>query len=297
MYYARNSYNKRCCMALMQKCIGRTFIVFDTETTGINKEKDYIVEFAAMKYIVKNSQVPELIDKIDLYMRPPFLMDQKVIDIHGITNEFLMDKPNEKDCIQKIEDFFGDRPIILGYNIDFDYAMLSSLFQRNNRQLQVSAILDVMEMGYDVCFGNEFKDHKLSTLVSALGLDAGLDFHNALDDTIATYRLLLYCYEEYKNSAPPLNEEPVYVNSVYYWKGFRKEQAGVYLKTNLGNIYYSTFLKRWCSSQVNLQICNIDAMESYVLRKLNISLSEFGKMTQKKFDLLKTACKERGIYL
>lgn len=47
---------------------------------------------------------------------------------------------------------FGDRPIILGYNIDFDYAMLSSLFQRNNRQLQVSAILDVMEMGYDVCF-------------------------------------------------------------------------------------------------------------------------------------------------
>ncbi len=297
MYYARNSYNQRCCLALMNKCIERTFIVFDTETTGLNRQKDYIVELAAMKYIVKKDSTPELIDQIDLYMKPPYPMSQEVIEIHGITNEFLADKPNERDCFQKIEDFFGERPIILGYNVNYDYEMLQSLYQRNGKNFNTSAVLDVMEMGYDICFGKEFENHKLGTLVSTLGLDVGLNFHNALDDTVATYRILLYCYNEYKKQPPFFQGEPLYVNAIYFWKGFRKEQAGIYLKTNLGIVYFSTFLKRWCSSQVNLQECNIDATEQYVLRRLNIPFSEFVKLTQKKFDKIKIECKERGVYL
>lgn len=297
MYYARNSYHQRCCIALMQKCVGKTFIIFDTETTGLDPQKDYIIELAAMKYQIRKNQFPELIEQLNLYMKPPVDMEQKVIDIHHITNEFLQDKPSQMDCIEEINDFFGESPIMLGYNVDFDKEMLFSFYQRAGRTFHPEAVLDVMEMGYDLCFGQDFKDHKLETLIKVLGLDAGLEFHNALDDTIATYRLFLYCYDEYQRRRPLNTGISIYVNSIYFWKGYRKEQSGVYLNTNLGIIFYSTFLKRWCSSQVVLTSCNIDEMEKYVLRKLNISQKELGKMTQKKFNLIKEDCKERGVYL
>ncbi len=92
-------------------------------------------------------------------------------------------------------------------------------------------------------------------------------------------------------------KQKVYINAIYYWKGFRKEQSGIYLKTNLGVIYLSTYLKLWCSSQVDLSLVDIDAMENEVLSKTGISFKELGKMTERKFAVLKNTCRERGVYL
>ena len=59
----------------------------------------------------------------------------------------------------------------------------------------------------------------------------------------------------------------------------------------------STYLKLWCSSQVDLSLVDIDAMENEVLSKTGISFKELGKMTERKFAVLKNTCRERGVYL
>lgn len=84
---------------------------------------------------------------------------------------------------------------------------------------------------------------------------------------------------------------------MYYWKGYRKEQAGIYLKTNLGKMYYSTYLKQWCSSEIDLSIIDIDTLEKGIIFKTQIPMKELGKMTEKKFKELKISCMQRGVYL
>ena len=80
MYYARNTRTHRNCMQLIEGKEDRTFIVFDTETTGLDPQKDYIVELAALKYQIKE-QKPVLLEQLNLYIRPPFAMDDKVVEI------------------------------------------------------------------------------------------------------------------------------------------------------------------------------------------------------------------------
>lgn len=297
MYYARNTKNLKNCLLLFEwKDEGVEFIVFDVESTGLDVKKDYIVELGAKKYKIKK-KAAECIETLHLYIKPPFYMDEKVVEIHKITNDFLDDKPSETEIFNDIKTFFGTHPILIGYNIDFDIGMLSSLYERNHSVLTPQIALDVREMGYDVINDKEIPDHKLETLVQSFGLDVGLRAHNAIDDAEATYRLLLYCYNEYKQITINPCKQKVYINAIYYWKGFRKEQSGIYLKTNLGVIYLSTYLKLWCSSQVDLSLVDIDAMENEVLSKTGISFKELGKMTERKFAVLKNTCRERGVYL
>lgn len=175
--------------------------------------------------------------------------------------------------------------------------MLNTLYARQGQGLFPEVVIDIREMGYDLLHDKDFKDHKLGTLVSVLGLDTDLNFHNALDDAIASFRLLMYCYNEYKKIPLKSNLEQVYVNTMYYWKGYRKEQAGIYLKTNLGKMYYSTYLKQWCSSEIDLSIIDIDTLEKGIIFKTQIPMKELGKMTEKKFKELKISCMQRGVYL
>lgn len=294
MHRARNTYNKRACLWLLGS--GQEFIVFDTETTGKKSESDYIVELAAQKYRASNGRV-ELISEIDIYIKPPFKMEQAVIDIHGITNEFLERKLPETMLFNEIRSFFGNNPIVVGYNIDFDVAMTKSLYRRNSEEFKPMIAIDVLEMVRDIIYGKDNENYKLGYITESLGLDTGLTFHQAIDDVKATTRILSYCYKEYI-SHPTVQGQKLYVNRVYYWKGYNKKQSGVYVETNMGRIYFSTFLKAWQSSQVELEKMDIDALERDVIGRLCISgIKELGRMTEKKFGLIKDEQKKRGVYL
>ena len=104
------------------------------------------------------------------------------------------------------------------------------------------------------------------------------------------WRLMEYCYNEYKElrKTQPSSLEHVYINSIYFWKGYNKFQQGVYLNTSLGKMYYSTFQKAWFSSNINLERVDIDAIEREVLIRMGIdSNKELGKMTARKFENIK----------
>lgn len=299
MYRARNTVNRRACMYIYDQMENQEFIVFDTETTGLKPETDYIVELSAQKYRIENHKAV-LSEEIDIFIRPPFAMDQKVVDIHGITNEFLENKMTEEMLIQEIADFFGTQPLVLGYNVDFDVAMLQAMYNRNGMVFSLWASLDVLEMTRDLIYGKDVESYKLGEIVQMLGIDGGLTFHRAIDDVKATFRLLEYCRQEYRAN-PVLSKaerEHLYVNRIYYWKGFNKKQSGVYVETNFGRIYYSTFLKAWQSSAVDLGKMDIDTMEVEVIRTLGLSGNkELGKMTEKKFLEIKSMKKAAGVYL
>ncbi len=282
----RSSATRQNCLTLIEKTKGYPFIIFDTETTGLSHVNDRIVELSAQKYISKDGNV-KLIDQIDIYIRPPFFMSDKVVNVHHITNEYLADKPDEMVIFPVIRDFFGERPILLAYNIKFDIKMLEALYQRHGAALHYQVLIDVLEMARDIFPKGEVPDHKLGTLVEMLGLDVGLTFHNALDDTTATYRLLMYCYEEYRKMKQNSNLRKLYVNSLWFWKGFNKHQTGIYVNSSEGKVYFSTFAKEWKSSEVVLEEVDIDDLQNEVLLRLGLTYDEFSHLTEKKFKELR----------
>lgn len=299
MYRARNTVNRRACLYIYDKMENQEFIVFDTETTGLKPETDYIVEFSAQKFRIENHRAV-LVEEIDIFIRPPFAMEQKIVDIHGISNEFLENKMMEDVMLGDIQNFFGDKPLVLGYNVDFDVAMLQAMYQRQGQTFRPFAVLDVLEMTRDVIYGKDVENYHLGEIVEMLGIGAGLTFHRAIDDVKATFRLLEYCCQEYRSNPVLAREkrEHLYVNRIYFWKGFNKKQSGIYVETNLGKVYYSTFLKAWQSSSVKLEQMDIDTMEREVIQTLGISGSkELGKMTEKKFLAIKNTKKAAGVYL
>lgn len=297
MYRARNLKNRKNCMLLFEGKEGLQFIVFDTETTGKDPASSYIVELAAIKCEIKNHTAVE-IDRMDMYIKPPMPMQQAVIDIHHITNEFLEDKPSEDDAFEEIKTFFEEKPIVVGHNIEFDINMIKAMYNRNNTEFTPAIALDTLEMARDLVFGKDVENYKLGTLTELFGLDIGLTFHNALDDVTATLRLLNVFYNEYKNLPPVEIKQRVYVNRISYWKGYNKNQMGIYLETNLGKMYFSTNQKAWFSSTIDLEMIDIDHLEKEVLTKMELSsLKEFGRLTEKKFNELKLRLREKRVYL
>ena len=297
MYYARNQKNRHNCIVLFEAMNNLEYIVFDTETTGLHPEKDYIVELSGVKYRMVN-RTPVEVERIDLFMKPPFKMDQKIVDIHGITNEFLEDKPTEAMVINEIENFFGPNPVIVGYNTDFDIDMLAALYRRCGRELHYQVSLDVLEMARDLVSHKETDGYKLGTMAEMYGVNNGLTFHHAIDDVVATGRLLCCFYADYKRNPVIPGSTIVYINFMYFWKGFNKAQSGMYLSTNLGKMYYSSVNKCWCSSEVDLSECDINTLERHLLERTGLSsIKEFGKLTEKKFSELKAKRREEGVYI
>lgn len=92
----------------------------------------------------------------------------------------------------------------------------------------------------------------------------------------------MYCEQDMHGEG----KTKLFIEYTYFWKGYRKEQAGVYVQTNLGKVYFSTYKKEWCSSQLDLTQIDLDALETDILVRLEITYDELSKMTEKKYHLL-----------
>lgn len=286
--YARHSRNMRNVMVLFHRCEGREIIVFDTETTGKKKEDDYIVELSAIKCIIKNGEAVET-NSMDLYIKPPLFMSKEVTEIHGITNEFLADKPYESDLIDYICDFFGDSPIIVGHNIKFDIGFMEEMYKRCDKAFTYEIAFDTLEMARDIINIKDIDNYKLSTIATMYGLDKDLTFHCAIDDVKATLRILTVFKNEYSSKIASYNpmKEKLYINSFWFWKGRNKSQSGIYVNTNMGKIYLSTYNKCWVSTEVDLDKVNIDDFEDEIVRRTGLPFEELSKMTESKWNKLK----------
>ena len=287
IYYARNPRTRKNCMVLFHHEGIREFIIFDTETTGLTDD-DTVIEFAAIKCGLEGGKtVP--VDQVNFYIKPKKPMGQKVVSVHGISNEYLEDKPDEKDVFPEICKFLGDNPILVGHNVGFDIRMLANLYARNGAAFHYQVALDTLEMSRDLFDMKDTPSYKLDDLARSFHLDSGIHFHNALDDAKATLRLLNFCYTEYM-SRPSIPDGSIhlFVRYLYYWQGRNKHQAGIYVATDHGLVYYSTFRKQWVSSQVDLSKVDINRLETDALFRTGIpDMAEFGRMTEKKFEKIK----------
>lgn len=96
-------------------------VVLDTETTGINpKEGHRIIEIGCVELI--NRRLTQ--NRFHVYINPEREIDAGAIEVHGITNEFLRDKPKFADVVDDFLAFAKGAELII-HNAPFDVGFLN----------------------------------------------------------------------------------------------------------------------------------------------------------------------------
>ncbi|WP_018014519.1 DNA polymerase III subunit epsilon [Teredinibacter turnerae] len=106
-------------------------IVLDTETTGLEPEQGHrIIEIGCVELFNR-----KLTGKhFHQYIRPDREIDEGAIEVHGITNEFLADKPVFAQIADDFLTFIGDAELVI-HNAPFDVGFLDHELRLLNRGL------------------------------------------------------------------------------------------------------------------------------------------------------------------
>ena len=116
-------------------------LVLDTETTGLDHESgDRIVEVGVIElnnYIITGKY-------LHYYINPEKKSDPKAEKIHGLTTEFLSDKPKFVDIAETLIDFIGDNKVII-HNAPFDLGFLNAeLSKCDMEELKEEQVIDTL---------------------------------------------------------------------------------------------------------------------------------------------------------
>ena len=104
-------------------------IVLDTETTGLEPKQGHrIIEIGCVELINRR----ETKRNFHQYLNPEREIEDGAYNVHGLSNEFLSDKPRFADIAQDFIDFIKDSELII-HNAPFDVglAIISEIYKNN----------------------------------------------------------------------------------------------------------------------------------------------------------------------
>lgn len=140
------------------------FIAIDIETTGLDPEKDEILEIAAIKYIENNEA--EIFSRVVKVQKP---LTKEISELTGITDDFLL--KNGMDIETALKDFwnFVGRAKLVGYNVSFDMSFLRNASIEHKIKMQANKCIDILQLARRKVKGT--KNYKMSTVASELGIE------------------------------------------------------------------------------------------------------------------------------
>jgi len=112
----------------------RTFtnrlVVLDTETTGLNPQEGHrIIEIGCVELVNRRLTGK----RFHTYINPERIIDDGAIEVHGITNQFLEDKPCFADVVKDFIAFIQGAELVI-HNAPFDVGFINYEFSRLNSQ-------------------------------------------------------------------------------------------------------------------------------------------------------------------
>ena len=117
-----------------------SYVVLDLETTGLNCYYDRIIQFGGVK--VEHGLVT---DSLSVYINPERPLPKKIVQVTGITDKELADKPKVEEAIDRILDFIGGA-VLVTHNADFDFSFIQQTLKRLNRPLLTNPVIDTLSL-------------------------------------------------------------------------------------------------------------------------------------------------------
>ncbi|NOX08154.1 MAG: DNA polymerase III subunit epsilon [Gammaproteobacteria bacterium] len=154
-------------------------IVLDTETTGLSPKQGHrIIEIGCVELI--NRRLTG--NNWHQYLQPDREIDAGAMNVHGITNEFLIDKPRFEDVVEEFIEFIGDAELVI-HNAPFDTGFLNHELERLRagwgKVSDRCGILDTLKLARDKHPGRK---NDLDSLCKRYEINTERELHGALLD-------------------------------------------------------------------------------------------------------------------
>jgi DNA polymerase-3 subunit epsilon len=159
----------------------RPVVVFDLETTGVDVEKDRIVQIAMIRVEPGGERTT-----FETLVNPEQPIPPKASEVHGIQDADVRDKPAFRRIRREVEDFLADADLAGFNSVNFDLPLLQAELRRVGSEMDFSGVrhLDAMKI---------FHYMERRDLTAAYRFYCGKDLtgaHNALADAEATLAIL-----------------------------------------------------------------------------------------------------------
>lgn len=157
--------------------VSKREIVLDTETTGLSpRQGDRLVEIGCVELI---NHVPTG-ETHHVYVNPERDMPEEAFKVHGLSDEFLRDKPVFADVAQGFLDFLGDATLVI-HNAPFDMGFLNAELEWIGRPALTNPVIDTVMLARKVHPGARVS---LDALCKHYGVDnSRRALHGALLDS------------------------------------------------------------------------------------------------------------------
>jgi DNA polymerase III epsilon subunit len=195
----------------------RTFVAFDTETTGLWAPAHRIVEIAAVRFRLASEEC----ETFQSLVNPERSIPQEVIAIHGITDEMVAEAPTIKPALERFIEFCGSDSILIAHNALFDISFINCELDRVDLPVPENTVLDTVDIYHRLY--PQLESYSLLGLVSRFGI-AQSQVHRALEDARLVRLLFIKAAERLGTIE---NEEELRASLATYtmadWPGLVKE--------------------------------------------------------------------------
>lgn len=153
-------------------------IVLDTETTGLDPAQGHrVIEIGCLEIL--NRRISGA--TYHVYLNPERDIDAGAVQVHGLTREFLSDKPRFGDVAAEFLEFVRDAELVI-HNAPFDVGFLNAELTRlqDGPVSRYCGVVDTLKMAKQLHPGQK---NNLDALCKRYAVDnSGRSFHGALLD-------------------------------------------------------------------------------------------------------------------
>lgn len=169
-----------------------TFICLDLETTGLDSEKDQIIEVAIARFTFDS-----VLETYETLIDPGCPISESSMAIHHITDQMVQGKPKIEEVLSILFQFIG-RSIIVGHGISLDIAFLIAAGKKHQipNTLSSHTFLDTLRLAR--LYG-ESPTNSLETLRAHFNI-AAEGAHRAMNDVTVNIEVFKYLATRYKTT-------------------------------------------------------------------------------------------------
>ncbi len=168
------------------------FVVFDTETTGLDFAKDRILSIGA---IAINNEIIEVSDSFEIYLKQDEF-NTETVKIHGLLKDGHLKKNSEEEAIEQFIEFLGNS-VLVAHHTAFDVEMINASLKRMNLSKLKNKTIDTGIL-YKKLEGKKDELYNLDVLCDEFNIPKH-DRHTASGDAFITALLFLKIISKLKN--------------------------------------------------------------------------------------------------
>lgn len=171
-----------------------TFVCFDVETTGLNPQKDKLIEIGAVKVVDK--KIVSIFSKL---INPQMKLPTLITNITNIKDDMLINADPQDKVLQEFLEF-AENHVIIGHNIKFDYSFIKTAASQMNLGFEKAGI-DTLELSRNL-HGN-LESRSLENMCKYYNIN-NEHAHRAFEDAKATAMLYVKLCNDFFDENPQM---------------------------------------------------------------------------------------------